>query len=75
MLSEVTSTATFVVSFFIIVLIGVLYEWLREVQKAYDTRIARNLAKGKSPSITGRESPGEEALLLGRNGLSKGPGG
>ncbi|KAG9038675.1 hypothetical protein FRB95_000265 [Tulasnella sp. JGI-2019a] len=73
---HVSSKSTFVVSFLIVALIGVMYEWLREVQRVYDTRIARSLAKGKEPSLIGRDvSPGEEALLLGRNGISKGPGG
>ncbi|KAG8871424.1 hypothetical protein FRB97_008704, partial [Tulasnella sp. 331] len=73
---HVSSTSTFIISFLIVALIGVFYEWLREVKSAYDIQTARTLARGKEPSLIGRDvSPGEEALLLGRNGISKGPGG
>jgi len=74
---HVSSNATFVISFFIVALIGVSYEWLRQVQTSYELRVARSLAaagQGRAGS-SGRETPGEEALLLGRNGVTKGPGG
>jgi solute carrier family 31 (copper transporter), member 1 len=62
---HVSSNTTFVLSFFLIVLIGIFYEWLRKISAVYDIKVAVNLSKGKSP-LTGRETPGEEALLIGR---------
>ena len=59
---HITSTQSFVFSFFVIVALGVLYEWLREAQKAADRKIAATLsAQGKGKSrVSGRTSPAED---------------
>ncbi|KAI0798445.1 Ctr copper transporter [Irpex lacteus] len=67
---HITSTASFLFSFLVIVALGVLYEWLREAQKAADRKIAATLSaqgKGKGTArVSGRTSPDdhEEAGLL-----------
>ena len=73
---HIRTTHAFVFSCLAIVALGVLYEWLREAQKAADTRIAATLSaqgKGKArpAAATGevsyRDEPGiesEEAGLL-----------
>jgi solute carrier family 31 (copper transporter), member 1 len=75
---HISSNASFVISFFIIVALGILYEYMRQIQKTLDRRIALSLentrAKAKSRSVgtsSGRSSPGEDmaeetGLLNGR---------
>ncbi|KAI0684738.1 Ctr copper transporter [Cytidiella melzeri] len=72
---HISSTQAFVFSCFVIVALGILYEWLREVQKVTDRKIAATLsAQGKGKSrvgglVSGRRSPEadseEEGLLTG----------
>jgi len=71
---HIRSTGGFVWSFFAIVALGVLYEWLRASQKALDRRIAQTLVitgKGKT-SVRGggpasvEGSPERAGLLTGR---------
>jgi len=53
----------FVVSFFIIVALGVGYEWLREYQRTVDRRVAQSLVgKGKGPVSLETDSPSEPAV-------------
>ncbi|KAF5348624.1 hypothetical protein D9758_006858 [Tetrapyrgos nigripes] len=47
---HIRSNSGFVWSFFAIVLLGILYEYLRVFQKTVDQRIALSLTKGKSRS-------------------------
>ncbi|KIK98258.1 hypothetical protein PAXRUDRAFT_824055 [Paxillus rubicundulus Ve08.2h10] len=68
---HIHSNAQFVVSFFAIVLLGVLYEYLRVFQRDFDARIGAKLSKGKrSASPVSRsgtpESSEDVALLSGR---------
>ncbi|KDQ55832.1 hypothetical protein JAAARDRAFT_37253 [Jaapia argillacea MUCL 33604] len=73
---HIYSMTGFVVSFFIILALGVLYEWLRVLQTRLDRRIAlglkRERAKGpvRAGSGSGRNSPDEApedtGLLTGR---------
>ncbi|KAH7888848.1 Ctr copper transporter [Phlebopus sp. FC_14] len=61
--------AQFLVSVVAIVLLGVLYEYLRMFQRDVDVRITAKLAKGKRAAspVSGRSTPergGEEAGLL-----------
>ncbi|KAH9935771.1 Ctr copper transporter [Fomitopsis serialis] len=68
---HVRSTAGFVASFFAIVALGVLYEWLRVAARDADRLIAKRLVaegKGKARIRSGRatpESDSEAAGLLG----------
>jgi len=63
----------FVLSFFIIVGLGVLYEWLRLLSKKYDARIARSLV-AERPVLSGRSSPSpRDETLVGR-GIKLGGG-
>lgn len=68
---HISSNTTFVLSFLAIVLIGVGYEWIRKFQTTLDRRIAISIIKGKGLS-SGRESPAEDALLMGRGVAKKG---
>ncbi|KAF8844703.1 Ctr copper transporter [Paxillus ammoniavirescens] len=68
---HIHSNAQFVLSFFAIVLLGVLYEYLRVFQRDFDARIGAKLSKGKrSASPVSRSSTPERseeaALLSGR---------
>ncbi|KAH7910593.1 copper transporter [Hygrophoropsis aurantiaca] len=71
---HIHSTGAFIVSFFIIVGLGVFYEYLRAFQTAFDKRLAAALTKGKSrsPVRSGRSTPEhaseieEAGLLTGR---------
>ncbi|TDL17288.1 Ctr copper transporter [Rickenella mellea] len=73
---HIRSNTDFVVSFLVIVAIGVFYEWLRGFQRTADVQIARSLdqAKGKGRVVRGRSSPSPDpedtSLLTGRR-LSK----
>jgi len=63
---HIRSYAQFVISFVVIVLLGVLYEYLRVLQRNVDVKIGEKLNKGKraaSPA-SGRSTPGEDAALL-----------
>ncbi|KAF9222518.1 Ctr copper transporter [Gyrodon lividus] len=66
---HIRSYTQFVVSFVAIVLLGVLYEYLRVFQRDVDERIGAKLSKGKRAAspVSGRSTPerGEEAALLG----------
>lgn len=67
---QITSNAVFVFSFFTIVALGVLYEWLRVVQKRLDVNIATRMV-AETPSLSGRSSPHrEDESLMGR-GVAK----
>jgi solute carrier family 31 (copper transporter), member 1 len=78
---HISSNLSFVVSCFAIILLGIFYEYLREIQKSLDRRIALSLisAKGKgrlrSSASSGRSSPDseilEEAGLLNGRKVSK----
>lgn len=69
---HIRSNFGFVVSFFVIVALGVFYEWLRAFSRRVDRSIARSLAaggKGKARvSARGSPSPTPEdaGLLTGR---------
>jgi len=64
----------FVLSFFIIIGLGVLYEWLRLLTRKYDARIARSLI-AERPVLSGRSSPApRDEPLLGRNSPKYSPG-
>ena len=62
----------FIFSCFAVVALGVLYEWLREIQKVADVKIAATLSaqskgKARGGTVSGRGSPEldtEEAGLL-----------
>jgi len=77
---HVTSNSYFVGSCISIVLLGILYEYLRVFQQKLDYQIASSLqTKGKgrssSPGSSGRNSPVEESgLLTGRKILKTGTG-
>ncbi|KAF9244898.1 copper transporter [Melanogaster broomeanus] len=66
---HIRSTAQFLVSFVVIVLLGVLYEYLRVLQQSVDAKIGEKLSKGKRAAspVSGRSTPerGEDAALLG----------
>lgn len=65
---RISSKASFVFSFFVIVAIGVFYEWLRSYQRAFDAHLLATEAKGKfrlSDSRDGSRERGENAGLLG----------
>jgi solute carrier family 31 (copper transporter), member 1 len=72
---HISSNTSFFISFLIIVALGVAYEYLRELQKSLDIRIATALvaANGKGRSRTpgsGRSTPdheAEESALLGQS--------
>ena len=74
---HIRSKAGFVASFFAIVALGVLYEWLRVGARDVDRLIARRLVaegKGKARSRSGRatpESDSEAAGLLGGERVAK----
>ncbi|KDQ21751.1 hypothetical protein BOTBODRAFT_26178 [Botryobasidium botryosum FD-172 SS1] len=77
---HVRSTLTFLLSLLAVAAIGVGYEWLREAQRKFDLHVATrlvqkrnaNAAGGSSSGLGGAESPGEEALLIGRaRGLTR----
>ena len=67
---HITSTTSFVFSFFAIVAIGIFYEWLRSYQKLVDKKILAADSKGKvrlSVSRDGsRERIEEDGGFLGR---------
>ncbi|KAB5588400.1 Copper transport protein CTR2 [Ceratobasidium theobromae] len=62
---HISSNGTFLLSFIAIVLLGVVYEWLRRAQTILDIRIARSIAKGKTSAnnSSGRASPSEDEPL------------
>ncbi|PCH36066.1 Ctr copper transporter [Wolfiporia cocos MD-104 SS10] len=74
---HVSSKTVFALSFFAIVALGVLYEWLRVAQRDVDRLIARRLiaeGKGKARVRSGRNTPSESdsegaALLSGAQAL------
>ncbi|KAG9316346.1 copper transporter [Chiua virens] len=66
---HIRSNAGFVVSFFAIVALGVLYEYLRLFQSSVDARIRAQINKGKRAAspVSGRSTPAtdrEDAGLL-----------
>jgi copper transporter 1 len=68
---HITSNASFVLSFFVVVGLGVAYEWLRDFQRRVDLRVARSLRAGLTstgPSAVSGAStsraPSEEDRLL-----------
>lgn len=73
---HISSTTSFVLSFIVIVLLGILYEYLRLVQHRLDVYIAQDISNGvrgkgraRSPLRSGSASPrGDEdrELLTGR---------
>lgn len=73
---HISSTTSFVLSFIVIVLLGILYEYLRLVQRSLDVYIARDISNGergkgraRSPLRSGSASPRgdeERELLTGR---------
>jgi len=68
---HIRSNAGFVLSFFVIVGLGVAYEWLRAYQRTVDVKIALYIqeSKGKArATASGRSSPDDEVshLLTGR---------
>jgi hypothetical protein len=83
---HISSNTSFILSFIVIVLLGVLYEYLRFVQRRVDVYIAQAISNGergqgrvRSPIRSGTVSPagGEDrALLTGRKlfKVSSGPG-
>lgn len=80
---HIRSNASFVLSFFVIVALGVLYEYLREVQKEVDRKIAASLRGsgaergsrvGSRDGSTSPDRLGEvedAGLLTGRRVLKK----
>jgi solute carrier family 31 (copper transporter), member 1 len=84
---HIRSNASFVLSFFVIVALGVLYEYLREVQKDVDRKIAASLRGSGAERISrgasreGSTSPDrsgeveDAGLLTGRRILKKTLGG
>ena len=74
---HIRSKVGFVASFFVIVALGVLYEWLRVGARDVDRLIARRLVaegKGKARTRSGRatpESDSEAAGLLGGERAAK----
>lgn len=69
---HISSTFSFVASFFVIVAIGVFYEWLRSFQKAFDKQLLHRESKGKVRSggnsrDGSRERNGEYTELLGKS--------
>jgi len=67
---HISSTFSFVVSFFVIVAIGLFYEWLRSFQKAFDKQLLHRESKGKvrlgGNSRDGSRERSEEDGLLGK---------
>lgn len=75
---HIRSNAGFALSFFIIVLLGIAYEYLRELQRAVDRRIAlamkvsrgaagRSRSEERDVSVSSEEAAyQEEGLLTGR---------
>jgi len=53
---HISSTFSFVLSFFVIIALGVLYEYLREVQKTVDRRIAAGLRGSGAERARGSRS-------------------
>jgi copper transporter 1 len=84
---HIKSNSSFVLSFLVIVALGVLYEYLREVQKDVDRRIAVGLRASGAERVSrtgsregrgGREGSSEvedAGLLTGRRVLKKAGGG
>ncbi|KAK1222045.1 copper transpport protein [Marasmius sp. AFHP31] len=70
---HIGSTSSFVFSCFVIVALGIFYEYLRVLQKSFDARLASTLSKGKNRdrSRSRGNSPGhgaeEQGLLTGRS--------
>ena len=62
---HITGWFTFVLSFVVIVLLGVTYEWLRKYQRVLDIQTAQKLTRITSAEVntTGDD---EAALLLGQ---------
>jgi len=67
---HIQSTSGFIFSLFVIGLIGVGYEWIRDLQRKLDVRIAARMIQTRraagASSSSGIDTPGEDALLLGR---------
>lgn len=62
---HIQSNFQFIVSFFAIVSLGVLYEWLRDYQRRVDRRIAaRLLASGKGKNAVSQNQPSRGAIAL-----------
>ncbi|KAF8518714.1 copper transporter [Gautieria morchelliformis] len=65
---HISSNASFMMSFFVIVILGVAYEWLRDLQRRVDLSVARSLRAGQneaavSVASTSREPTEEDGLL------------
>ncbi|KAK7473087.1 copper transpport protein [Stygiomarasmius scandens] len=60
---HIRSNADFVLSFFIIIALGIFYEYLRVIQKNVDQRIALSMTKGKRRSRS--PSPNEQVEVQG----------
>ncbi|KAF8320819.1 Ctr copper transporter [Clavulina sp. PMI_390] len=48
---HISGAFTFVLSFLIILLLGITYEWLRKLQRALDIQTAQRITRASSPSI------------------------
>lgn len=75
---HISSTSSFVFSFFVIVAIGVFYEWLRSFQRAFDKQLLYRESKGKvrlgvSSRDGSRERSEEDTGLLGKAYVSFDP--
>lgn len=64
---HISTNSAFVFSCFAIIALGILFEYLRALQKNFDTRIALSLIKDKRRSRSRSPNPvEEEGLLTGR---------
>ena len=65
---HVTSNASFILSFLVIVGLGVAYELLRDFQRRVDLNVARSLRKGQNEGVvsvgSASRAPNEEDGLL-----------
>lgn len=70
---HVRSTTGFILSLLAVAAIGIGYEWLREMQRKSDLYIATRIVQARNTNTSsGTDSPGEEALLIGRaRGLTR----
>ncbi|KAG7099229.1 hypothetical protein E1B28_001095 [Marasmius oreades] len=65
---HISSTSAFVFSCIAIIALGIFYEYLRVLQKTYDSRLALSLCKGKTRSRSVSPSAAEDQeLLTGRS--------
>lgn len=66
---HITGWFTFVLSFLIIVLLGITYEWLRKLQRALDVQTAQRVTKVNPPVSLSNGSGGaadeQDSTLLG----------